>query len=57
MCIVVCMFVKLCDCIVNSLHWVNRVLSIHCVWEESSVIDVCSYVSCCVLVDVEYLES
>ena len=51
------MFVKLCDCTVgvfNSLHWV---LSILCVWEEFSVIDVCSYVSCCVLVGVEYLES
>ena len=57
MCIFVCMFVNLCDCIVNSLHWVNRVLSIRCVWEESSVIDVCSYVSCCVLVGMEYLES
>ena len=55
--IVVCTFVKLCDCTVgvfNSLHWV---LSILCVWEEFSVIDVCSYVSCCVLVGVEYLES
>ena len=30
---------------------------VRCVWEESSVIDVCSYVSCCVLVGVEYLES
>ena len=59
MCIVVCMFVKLCGCIVgvfNSLHWVNRVLSIHCVWEEFSVIDVRMFLIV-YLLGVEHLES